>query len=122
MDKCFIEERCLSHTKKTRRTITNGMIFLRKKKWTLQKFTKFAKKKEPDFIKILDNNCYPDNFFICLSDNNPDNPTVFGTDHEVYFSEISNKGALSEFLEQFYTKDEFLKIVTNYIENEKTDK
>jgi len=81
-----------------------------------------SENKHPDFINILFSNGYPDQLYICLSDNNPDNPTVFGTDHEEFFSEISNEGTLLEFLEQFYTKEEFLHIVTNYIENEKTDK
>jgi len=77
---------------------------------------------QPDFIILLNSNGYPDNYYICLSDHNPENPTVFGTDHEEFFSEISNEGTLLEFLEQFYTQSEFLEIVTNYIENEKTNK
>jgi len=73
--------------------------------------------KQPDFIQLLFSNGYPDHYYICLSDSNPDDPTVFGTDHEQFFSELTNEGPLSEFLKQFYTEKEFLDIVTTYIEN-----
>ncbi|NWK99924.1 hypothetical protein DM790_03720 [Flavobacterium collinsii] len=75
-----------------------------------------------DFICICYSYGYPDQFFICLTDPNPENPTVYSTDHEVFFSEIENEGTLEEFLKRYLTKDEFLEIVKNYIENEKTDK
>ena len=53
---------------------------------------------------------------ISLSDPNLDNPTVFGTDHEVFFSEISNEGSLDDFLKKFVTKDEFVETATKDIE------
>lgn len=71
-----------------------------------------------EFIHFAFSNGYPDGYYICLSDPNPENPTVFGTDHEVFFSEISNEGNLEDFLKPFYTKDEFIKIVKDYIETE----
>jgi hypothetical protein len=61
----------------------------------------------PDFMWLFHSYGFPDEYFICLSDHNPDNPTVYGTDHEVLFYEISNEGSLSEFLEKFYTKEQF---------------
>ena len=97
-------------------------IFTDEDEVDLSEIYEVSKNKTPDFIKLLDSNGYPDGYYICLSDNDLENPTIFGTDHEEFFSEISNEGTLIEFLEQFYTKEEFLKIVTNYIENEKTDK
>lgn len=97
-------------------------IFTDEEEVDLSEIFAVSQNKKPDFINLLYSNGYPDNLYICLSDNNPNNPTVFGTDHEELFSEISNEGTLSKFLEQFYTKDEFLNIVTNYIENEKTNK
>lgn len=75
-----------------------------------------------EFMEIAYSYGFPDGFYICLSDPNPENPTVFGTDHEVYFQEITNEGTLEEFLKKFYTKKEFLAVVKNYIENEKEDK
>jgi len=75
-----------------------------------------------EFIEIAYAYSFPDGYYICLSDPNPENPTVFGTDHETYFNEITNEGTLEEFLSQFYTKKEFLELVKDYIENEKSDK
>ncbi|SHE63364.1 hypothetical protein [Pedobacter caeni] len=95
-------------------------IFTDEEEVDLSEIYKVTDEKKPDFIKIIYSNSYPDHFYICTSDTNSEDPTVFGTDHEVFFKEISNEGTLSKFLEQFYTEDEFLKIVTNYIDNEKT--
>lgn len=75
-----------------------------------------------DFICICYSYGFPDHYFVCLTDPNPENPTVYSTDHEVFFSEIENEGTLEDFFKRFLTKDQFLKIVENYIENEKTDK
>jgi hypothetical protein len=75
-----------------------------------------------DFMCICYSYGYPDQYFVCLTDPNPENPAVYGTDHEVFFSEIENEGTLEAFFKRFLTKDEFLKIVEEYIENQKTDK
>ena len=72
-----------------------------------------------EFMEIAYSYGFPDGYYICLSDPNAENPTVFGTDHEVYFHEITNEGTLEEFFNRFYTKKEFLELVKNYIENEK---
>ncbi len=70
-----------------------------------------------EFMEIAYSYGFPDGYYICLSDPNPENPTVFGTDHEVYFYEISNEGAFEDFLQQFYTKSEFLEVVKKYIDS-----
>lgn len=75
-----------------------------------------------DFTCICYSYGFPDQYFICLTDPNQENPTVYGTDHEVFFQEIENEGTLEEFFKGFLAKDEFLEIVENYIENIKTDK
>lgn len=72
-----------------------------------------------EFMEIAYSYGFPDGYYICLSDPNVENPTVFGTDHEVYFEKITNEGTLEEFLHRFYTKTEFIKLVRNYIENKK---
>jgi hypothetical protein len=51
-----------------------------------------------------------------LSDPNPENPTVFGTDHEVFFSELTNEGNLDDFLNRFMTKNELIEIVKDKLE------
>ena len=88
----------------------------------LKEIIEFTNNSKPDFIQLFYSYGFPDNLYVCLSDPNPENPTLFGTDHEVYFQEITNEGTLEEFLNQFYTKKEFIGLVKNYIENEKTDK
>ena len=70
----------------------------------------------PDFILLLESYGFPDSYYICVSDPNPDNPTVFGTDHEVFFREITNEGSLEDFLKKFLTKDSFVEFAFEDIE------
>jgi len=59
---------------------------------------------------------YPDHLFVCLTDPNPENPQVYGTDHEVFFDEISLEGTLEEYFNRFMTKEELLTIVKAKLE------
>ncbi|WP_108866586.1 hypothetical protein [Aquimarina aquimarini] len=77
----------------------------------LKEIIEFTNNSKPDFIQLFYSYSFPDNFYICLSDPNPENPTLFGTDHEVFFSKVTNEGALEDLLNTFMTKDELLKIV-----------
>ncbi|MDB0601998.1 hypothetical protein PL373_12715 [Tenacibaculum maritimum] len=54
---------------------------------------------------------FPDNLFVCLSDPDKENPTVYGTDHEVYFDEITVQGTLEEYFNSFLTKEELIEII-----------
>ena len=65
----------------------------------------------PDFICLAYSYGFPDTYYICLSDSNPSNPTVFGTDHEEFFRSITNEGALEDFLQRFMPKEELLALV-----------
>ena len=76
----------------------------------LTEINKITGDTKPDLILLLESYGFPDHYYICLSDPTPDNPTVFGTDHEVFFSEITNEGNLEEFLKKFITKDRFVQI------------
>ena len=72
---------------------------------------------KPDFIWLFhDHAGCPDHYYICLSDPNPDNPTVFGTDHEEFFQKIQNMGCLFDFLNKFLTKEQFLETALKHIE------
>ena len=82
----------------------------------LTEIIKVTNDKTPDFIEIFYSYGFPDNYYICLSDPNQENPTLFGTDHEVYFREVTNEGYLEDFLNTFMTKDELLEIVKKRIE------
>jgi hypothetical protein len=82
----------------------------------LSEINNFIDDKVPEFVQIADSFGYPDHFYVCVSDPKPSNPTVFGTDHEVFFIEISNRGNLETFFDQFLTKDEFLAIVQKHLE------
>lgn len=77
----------------------------------LNEVVKVTKDLKPDFVQIFYSYSYPDHFYVCLSDPDPENPTVFGTDHEVFFSEVSNEGKLEEFFNQFMTKEELIEII-----------
>ncbi len=54
---------------------------------------------------------FPDHLFVCLTDPNPDNPVVYGTDHEVYFDDISRQGTLREFFDSFLTPVELIELI-----------
>lgn len=71
---------------------------------------------ELSFVNAFRSHGFPDNYYICLQDPNPDNPTVFGTDHEAAFVEIENYGSLEEFLSTMLTKEEFRAQVKEYLE------
>lgn len=82
----------------------------------LSEITKFTNDPRPDFIEILYSYGFPDNYYIALSDPDPDNPTLFGTDHEVFFSEVSNEGRLEAFLKRMMTADELIEILRRRID------
>ncbi|MCT2563986.1 hypothetical protein [Chryseobacterium herbae] len=71
---------------------------------------------EMDFICIIYSYGYPDHYFVCLTDPNPINPTVYSTDHEVYFQKIENEGSLEDFLDRYMTKEAFVGVVKEYLE------
>lgn len=39
---------------------------------------------EPDFLQLFYRYGFPDHLYICASDPCPENPTLFGTDHEFF--------------------------------------
>lgn len=70
----------------------------------------------PDFIELFYSYGFPDTYYIAVSDPHPENPTLFGTDHEVYFREVTNEGTLEDFLHGCMTKEELLEIVKKRME------
>ena len=72
----------------------------------------------PDFIRLFYRYSYPDNLYICLQGPNPENPTLWGTDHELFFTEISNEGSLKDWLNRYMTQVELLAIVHTEIANQ----
>ena len=82
---------------------------------------KIVQGKEMDFICIFYSYGYPDHFFVCATDPDQNNPTVYGTDHEMYFQEIENEGKLEEFLDRFMTQKEFLETVKEYLARKMTE-
>lgn len=71
---------------------------------------------ELDFICIFSSYGYPDHYFVCLTDPQPGNPTVYSTDHEQFFSEIENEGPLEDFLKRYMTRAEFREVVITYLD------
>jgi hypothetical protein len=82
----------------------------------LTEIIKVTNDPSPDFIMLFTSYGFPDSYYIALSDPNPENPTLFGTDHEVFFREVTNEGNLEDFLNTFMTKEELLEIVKRRIE------
>ena len=82
----------------------------------LKEIIELTNNNEPDFIQLFYSYSFPDNFYIVLSDPNPENPTLFGTDHEVFFREVTNEGALEDLMNTFMTKEELLEIVKSKVE------
>ncbi len=85
--------------------------------WEEEDFKKVIKGSEMDLMFIGHSYGFPDNLFICLSDPNQENPMVYGTDHEVYFDEISEEGTLEEYFNSFMTKEELIEIVKSKLED-----
>ena len=77
----------------------------------LTEITKLTSNKTPDFIQLFYTYSYPDHLYIALSDPNPENPTLFGTDHEVFFSEVDNMGCLEDYLNTLMTPEELIDVV-----------
>jgi len=71
----------------------------------------------PDLIQLFYTSGYPDHIYIALSDPNPENPTLFGTDHEVFFGEIDNMGSLEDYLNTLMTPEELINIVEKALIN-----
>lgn len=94
-------------------------IFEDEKMTDLSEIKKVVGNGKLEFMEIAYSYGFPDGYYICLSDPNQENPTVFGTDHEVFFQEITNEGTFENFLKQFYTKKQFLQLVKNYLEKNK---
>lgn len=73
----------------------------------LSEIVEFTQTENPEFLYLVDSEGFPNYYFICLSDPNKNDPMVWSTDHEVFFSEVEKEGKLSEFLDSFFTKQEF---------------
>lgn len=82
----------------------------------LREITKVTGDTTPDFIELFYSYGFPDTYYIAVSDPHPENPTLFGTDHEVYFREVTNEGTLEDFLHNCMTKEELLEIVKKRME------
>jgi len=76
----------------------------------------------PEFVQVFYSYGYPDHYFISVNDSNQDNPTILGTDHEEFFSEINDTDTLEELLNSFLTQDEFLELVKESVEEYKMEK
>ena len=84
--------------------------------WEESDFKKVIIGSEMDLMFIGHSYGFPDNLFICLTDPNQENPVVYGTDHEVFFDEITKEGTLEEFFDSFMTKEELIEIVKAKLE------
>ena len=71
-----------------------------------------------DFLQLFYSYGFPDQLYISLDDPEKENPTVFGTDHEVFFGEITNEGALEVYFNQFMTRDELIEIVAKALDKQ----
>lgn len=70
----------------------------------------------PEFLFIGETESYPNFYFVCLHDKNPDNPTVYSTDHEVYFSEIESFGTLEDFFNMLISAEEYQQVMHNLLD------
>ncbi|MDM1442537.1 hypothetical protein HX056_04215 [Myroides odoratimimus] len=77
----------------------------------LSEMEKVVGTKYPSMIQLFYSYGFPDHYYICIDDPNQENPTLFGTDHEVFFSEVTNEGSLEAFMNTFMTPQELISIV-----------
>ena len=81
----------------------------------LSEIEKVVGTKYPSMIQLFYSYGFPDHYYICIDDPNQENPTVFGTDHEEFFMEVTNEGSLEEFMQKFMTSQELITIVDKAI-------
>lgn len=84
----------------------------------LKEVIQFTQNSKPDFLQLVYRYSFPDQYYICLSDPNLDNPTLFGTDHTVFFREVSNQGSLEQFLNRCMTPSELIEIIKKRLKSE----
>lgn len=85
--------------------------FLREGEVDLTEITSATGLKQPEMMELFYSYGFPDQFYICMDDPNQDNPTLFGTDHEEFFMEVTNEGSLEAFMNTFMTPQELISIV-----------
>lgn len=90
--------------------------------WEENDFKKVIDGKEMDLMFIGESYGFPDHLFICLTDPNPENPMVYGTDHEQFFDEISKEGTLEDFFNSCMTKKELLQILKDKLKSNPPNK
>ncbi|MVX35194.1 hypothetical protein [Myroides sp. LoEW2-1] len=91
--------------------------FLREEEVDLTEIISATGLKQPEMMELFYSYSFPDQFYICIDDPNQDNPTLFGTDHEVFFREVTNEGSLEEFMQKFMTPQELINIVNKAFED-----
>lgn len=84
----------------------------------LSEIEKVVGTKTPSMIQLFYSYGFPDHYYICLEDPNQANPTVFGTDNEEFFSEITNEGTLEEFMERFISPKELIDLVDKALDKQ----
>lgn len=84
--------------------------------WKVADFKKVIIGSKMELMIIAHSYGFPDSLFICLTAPNQENPTVYGTDHEVYFDEITQKGTLEDFFNSFMTKEELINLLKAQLE------
>lgn len=85
--------------------------------WQEEDFKKVIEGTDMNLMFIGYSYGFPDNLFICLTDPNPENPTVYGTDHTMFFDEITKQGTLEEFFNSFISKQELVDLLKNKLES-----
>ena len=85
--------------------------------YTFKEIFSVVTDKDTDFVHLFYGYGYPDGIYVATKDKNPDNPTVFGTDHEAFFIEIyADEGNLETYLQTFWTKEELRASIEEFIQ------
>lgn len=69
-----------------------------------------------DFAQVLYRHGWPDHSYVCLQDPNPENPTVFGTDHEEFFRVLTVQGTLGDVLDGFLDRRQLRALLSEYLD------
>lgn len=72
-----------------------------------------------EFIQLLKSNGYPDHYYVCTSDPQPDNPMVYSTDCEDFFKSLHVEGRLKDFLNHCLAASELIDLIKARIESSK---
>ncbi|MBP1047646.1 hypothetical protein I6N96_15265 [Enterococcus sp. BWM-S5] len=68
-------------------------------------------KESLEFMIVGETDSFPNFYFVCLSDQDRENPVLYSTDHECFFEEITVEGTLQDFFHLLVSEEDYCEVV-----------